>query len=94
MIQQIGLATKRTRYHVTVLSNFALAYDRYSRQYSKAVLDRSTFPDRFFLLEEEELEIGVAKASTLLAKLGLPASTSKARSWESSPKSTARHWHC
>jgi molybdenum cofactor biosynthesis enzyme MoaA len=54
-----------------VLSNFACAYDRYSRRYSKVGLEKSTFPDRFFLLSREEIEIGVAKASGLLDKLGL-----------------------
>ena len=59
------------RYHVTVLSNFARAYDKYSRCYSKAKLEKSTFPDRFFLLDREEIEVGVTKASKLLDKLKL-----------------------
>jgi pyruvate-formate lyase-activating enzyme len=57
---------------VTVLSNFARAYDKYSQRYSKDALPESTFPDRFFLLSRDELPIGIAKASRLLAKLGLP----------------------
>ncbi len=61
-----------TLWHVTVLSNFTRGYDRYARIYSKAGITESTFPDRFFLLREDELETGIAKASALLAKLALP----------------------
>jgi len=59
-------------YHVTVLSNFARGFDKYSRCYSKAGVPESRFPQRFYLLRLDELEIGVAKASRLLDKLGLP----------------------
>jgi pyruvate-formate lyase-activating enzyme len=58
-------------YHVTVLSNFARAYDKYSGQYSKARIPESTFPERFFLLRRDELAIGVEKASRLLGRLAL-----------------------
>jgi organic radical activating enzyme len=61
-----------TLWHVTVLSNFARGYDKYARIYSKADIAESTFPNQFFLLREEELEIGIRKASRLLAKLALP----------------------
>jgi len=61
-----------TLWHVTVLSNFARGYDKYARAYSKAGIPESTFPDRFFLLRQDELDIGVAKASALLHKLALP----------------------
>src|SRR4029450_8229580 len=60
-----------TLWHVTVLSNFARGYDKYARVYSKAGIAESTFPDRFFLLPEDELEIGIRKAAALLSKLGL-----------------------
>ena len=60
-----------TAYHVTVLSNFARGYDKYSGTYSKAGIPESTFPDRFFLLAPDDIGIGVAKASPLLARLGL-----------------------
>lgn len=60
-----------TLWHVTVLSNFARGYDKYSRRYSKGAIPESTFPDRFFLLQEEELAAGVRKAAGLLRKLGL-----------------------
>ena len=62
-----------TLWHVTVLSNFARGYDKYGRVYSKVAIAESTFPDRFFLLREDELSIGIRKASGLLAKLALPA---------------------
>lgn len=58
-------------YHVTVLSNFARGYDKYSGLYSKARIPESTFPDRFFLLRREEIDIGVSKASHLLGRLHL-----------------------
>jgi molybdenum cofactor biosynthesis enzyme MoaA len=64
-------AASAALYHVTVLSNFARAYDKYSGQYSKVRIPESTFPDRFFLLRREELDIGVAKASRLVDRLGL-----------------------
>ena len=62
-------------YHVTVLSNFARAFDRYSRgstllQGSES--QESTFPDRFrFLLGRDEIDIDVAKAARLLDRLRL-----------------------
>lgn len=59
------------RYHVTVLSNFARGYDKYSGLYSKVRIPESTFPDRFFLLRREEIDIGVAKASRLLGRVHL-----------------------
>jgi pyruvate-formate lyase-activating enzyme len=58
-------------FHVTVLSNFARAYDKYSGLYSKVRIPESTFRDRFFLLRRDEVYVGVAKASRLLARLGL-----------------------
>ncbi len=61
-----------TLWHVTVLSNFVRGYDKYARTYSKAGIPESTFPDRFFLLREDELEIGMHKAQTLLKKIALP----------------------
>lgn len=67
-----SLPAAEALFHVTVLSNFARAYDKYSRRYSKSALPESTFPDRFFLLTRDELPIGITKASRLLAKLDLP----------------------
>lgn len=59
------------RWHVTVLSNFAVAYDKYQRVYAKTALAQSTFPSQFFVLERHELGIGVAKASAHMQRLGL-----------------------
>lgn len=58
-------------FHITVLSNFARAFDKYSLSYSKARIPESSFPDRFFLLRQEELGIGIRKARGLLERLGL-----------------------
>ncbi len=58
-------------FHVTVLSNLARAFDKYSLSYSKARIPESTFPDRFFLLRRDELGIGLRKASRLLERLSL-----------------------
>jgi pyruvate-formate lyase-activating enzyme len=64
--------TTETLWHITVLSNFARAYNKYTCGYSKAAIPESTYPDRFFLLRDNELEIGIRKAGALLAKLALP----------------------
>jgi len=61
-----------TVYHVTVLSNFARAFDKYSRTYDKSLIPESTFPGQFFVLQREELHIGVEKAQRLLARLAIP----------------------
>ncbi|MES2791955.1 MAG: radical SAM protein, partial [Planctomycetota bacterium] len=58
------------RYHVTVLSNFSKGYDKYSRSYSKAGIPESTFPNRFYLLDDD-LEIGFSKVRKLLSKTPL-----------------------
>jgi hypothetical protein len=65
------MTAKETFYHVTVLSNFARGFDKYSRGYSKARIPESTYPDRFFLLRRDELGIGIQKSAALLEKLGL-----------------------
>lgn len=62
---------KETLFHVTVLSNFARGFDKYSHSYSKAGIPESTFPDRFYLLRRQELGIGVKKAAPLLDRLGM-----------------------
>lgn len=58
-------------YQVTVLSNFARAYDKYTRQYRKAAIPESRYPLESYLLPTADLSIGVAKASRLRAKLGI-----------------------
>ena len=56
-------------YYVTVLANFAKAYDKYSRIYDKKHISESTFSDKFYLVPFGELEIGINKATKLLEKL-------------------------
>ncbi|KRW99387.1 hypothetical protein PPERSA_02499 [Pseudocohnilembus persalinus] len=58
-------------YHVTVLSNFSIGFDKYSMTYSKENLEKSTFKNQFYLLTEDELEIGYQKSDKLLKKLNL-----------------------
>jgi hypothetical protein len=59
-------------FHVTTLSNFARGFDKYGRRYRKANIPESTYPGAFYVLKEDELGIGVEKASKLLARLQLP----------------------
>jgi len=56
-------------YYVTVLANFAKAYDKYARIYDKKHILESTFSDKFYLVPFGELEIGINKATKLLEKL-------------------------
>jgi organic radical activating enzyme len=58
-------------FYVTILSNLARGYDKYSSRYSKAGVPESTFPDKFFLLRRDELQIGINKAGCLLKSNGL-----------------------
>jgi hypothetical protein len=58
-------------YYVTALSNFARGYDKFGRIYDKARIPESTFPGRFYLLDQDELYVGVAKAGHLPEKTGL-----------------------
>ncbi|MDA1232774.1 MAG: radical SAM protein [Planctomycetota bacterium] len=62
----------QTCFHVTVLSNFARGFDKYSDTYSKTLIPESTFPDRFYVLNRKQLAIGFRKATCLLEKLNLP----------------------
>lgn len=66
------ISSRARRFHVTVLSNFARAYDRYARAYRKGRIPESTYPNEFYVFEPEDLAIGVSKASKLKASLGLP----------------------
>jgi pyruvate-formate lyase-activating enzyme len=59
-------------YHVTTLSNFARAYDKYTRQYRKSCIPESTYPQESYLLPGGELAVGIAKASRLRDKLKIP----------------------
>ena len=58
-----------TVFHVTVLSNFARAFDKYSKSYDKSKISESTYPGRFFVLHFDELSIGINKANKLIEKL-------------------------
>ena len=58
-------------YYITVLSNWIVGYDRYKREYSKANIHQSTYPNRFYLLKEEDEVIGITKATSLLHKLNI-----------------------
>jgi hypothetical protein len=58
-------------FHATVASNFARAFNKYTRVYDKAAIAESVFPQQFFVLRGDELVHGVAKATALLAKLSL-----------------------
>ncbi len=59
-------------YHVTLLSNFAKAYDKYARAYDKSAIPESSYPGTTFVLRHHELGIGTAKAERLLEKLNIP----------------------
>ena len=56
-------------FYVTVISNFARGFDKYSRFYSKSTIPESSFPSEFYLLPAEELTIGVLKTTPLLLRL-------------------------
>lgn len=77
---------KKKLYHVTVLSNFARAFDKYSHCYAKAGIPESTYPDRFYLLERSDLHIGYQKASQLLEKLAIPGNRLIALETEVDPR--------
>jgi pyruvate-formate lyase-activating enzyme len=58
-------------YHVTTLSNFARAFDKYSRRYCKSRIPESSHPNESYLLPETQLSFGIAKASRLVSKLAI-----------------------
>lgn len=55
--------------YITILSNWLLGYDKYSNTYSKSNIAKSTFPDVFYILNQDELSIGLDKAHKLLDKV-------------------------
>jgi pyruvate-formate lyase-activating enzyme len=59
-------------YHVITVSNFARAYDKYTRHYRKSCIPESRYPLESYLLPAAELAVGVAKASRLRDKLKIP----------------------
>lgn len=62
----------RNYYYFTVLSNWLLGFDRYKNQYSKNEIIKSTYPDKFFFVDDEKQSIGWNKAKLLLNKLNIP----------------------
>lgn len=62
-------------YHVTLLSNFARAFDRYCRLYRKSAIPESTYPSEFYVLPADQIGAGIDKASRLLKKVGLSGDT-------------------
>lgn len=55
--------------YITVLSNWLLGYQKYSKTYSKENLEKSTYPNEFYLLKQDEFEIGLNKARKLIKKI-------------------------
>ena len=73
VLNEVSIAhlNNTNKYYVTVLSNFARAYDKYSNRYSKTNI-RARFPDQFFVLDKNSLSIGIEKNNKLLIKNGNP----------------------
>ncbi|VBB18179.1 molybdenum cofactor biosynthesis protein A, partial [Yasminevirus sp. GU-2018] len=65
----------KTMYHLTTLSNFVRGYDKYSNTFIKTLIPESTFPDKFHLLTEDDINIGVEKTKGLLTKLSIRGDT-------------------
>jgi pyruvate-formate lyase-activating enzyme len=59
-------------YHVTTLSNFARAFDKYTRHFRKSWIPESRYPLESYLLPAADLGVGVAKASRLRDKQKIP----------------------
>lgn len=57
------------RYYVTILSNFSRGYNKYTNTYDKKNIP-AKFPDKFFLLKEADLSIGIQKNRELLERNG------------------------
>lgn len=55
--------------YITVLSNWLIGYEKYSKRYSKNNIKFSTYPNEFYILKENELDIGLNKAKRLIEKL-------------------------
>ena len=51
--------------YITVLSNWMLGFDKYKKIYSKKNIEESSFPDKFYLLKQDEIHIGIEKANNL-----------------------------
>lgn len=55
--------------YITVLSNWMLGFDKYNKIYSKKNIEESSFPDKFYLLKQDEIHIGIEKANNLINKI-------------------------
>ncbi len=55
-------------YHVIPLSNLVRGYDKYSGTYSKKNIAESTFPGEFYLLERDQIHVGLRKVNQSIAK--------------------------
>ena len=71
---EVGKQADRRRFVAFVpLSSWLRGYDRYRRRWSKTLLTKSRFPDAFYMHRaDEDLSVGMAKARSLVARLGLP----------------------
>lgn len=70
------MITKIKEYnYITVLSNWILGFDKYSNTYSKNLIDKSKFPNEFYLLDNDNLNIGINKNKNLLEKLDIKDNT-------------------
>lgn len=59
-------------YHVTVLNNFLIGFDKYKKTYDKSSIRKSSYPEFFFLLSQDNIQVGVEKATKLIHKLAIP----------------------
>ena len=53
--------SERKKYHVVRASNFSKCYDKYSSTYDKINIKQSTFMDKFFLLDSDDINMGIDK---------------------------------
>jgi pyruvate-formate lyase-activating enzyme len=59
-------------YHVTVLSNWLLGFNKYTLQYSKKNIPQSSYPNVFFVLPYDQLAIGLEKARQFKTEQAIP----------------------
>lgn len=59
---------ERKKYHVTRISNFSKAFDKYTRIYDKSKISESKFKDKFFILTKDNIDIGINKTIESLNK--------------------------
>lgn len=61
----------KTFSYFTILGNWIKGFDKYQRIYSKKMIQESSFPNDFYLLDESQYEIGIEKAKNLMNKLNI-----------------------